>query len=481
MKKYEKVMSLKLNRIVRTSLFTLLGVITLSTVLSPVASQQNQSSQARQSPQTANFTGRYLLALSDTDMVGTAYVDGELGDRQPGVVDTLSVIPLPNNFRSRGLGARQNPVGQVNVSNSVNGIGNSMVLSRDGKMAYVIEVKAPAPKNATKFNQQPLGTKLSAVSLANPMKPSVVQQITVGRAPEAIDINPSGDLLAVVTGDTGKPGEAVEANKRIQLIPIQNSRLGTPQNFPLVGVEDGQTTRASNIKWHPSGRFLAVNIPLKGQVVFYQVVKSGRANESATLVRWGKPVMAGKFPANGYFTPDGRFFITNALQWGEDVEGFFKNPPAGQIVSIRFGTKGTPDSAIHEVVSTTLVGQNPESLRISPDGSMVVTANMRNSGLLWDDPRLTTESSLSLVTIDRATGRLTTIDEYPFEGILPQGLAFDADGKGLAVTLLDRFDLSTRRGAVEFWQVIPSSKPTLQRTGFSVSVVRGPYQLLLIM
>lgn len=480
MKEHTNVMPLKLNRIVRTSLFTLLGVIALSAVLSPVASQQRQSGQAQQSPQTTNFTGRYLLTLSDTDMVGTAYVDGELGDRQPGVVDTLSVIPLPGSFRSRGLGAQQNPVGQVNVSNSVNGIGNSMVLSRDGKMAYVIEVKAPAPKNATKFNEQPLGTKLSAVSLVNPMKPIIVQQVTVGRAPEAIDLNPSGDLLAVVTGDTGKPGEAVEANKRIQLIPVRNGRLGTPQNFPLIGVEDGQTTRVSNIKWHPSGQFLAVNVPLKRQVVFYQVVRSKGANGPVTLVRWGKPVMAGKFPANGYFTPDGRFFITNALQWGEDVEGFFNNPPAGQVVSIRFGTEGTLDSAVHEVASTTLVGQNPESLQLSPDGSMVVTANMRNTGLLWDDPRLTTESSLSLVTIERATGRLVTIGEYPFDGILPQGITFDANGRGLAVTLLDRFDLSRRQGAVEFWQVISGSKPTLVRTGFSVSVVRGPYQLVLV-
>jgi DNA-binding beta-propeller fold protein YncE len=444
-----------------------------------VASQEPQPNQGQQSSQGTDFRGQYLLALSDTDMVGTAYIDGNLGERQPGVEDTLSIIPLPDRFRSEGLGARENPVSQVKVSNSVNGIGNSMVLSRDARTAFVIEVKQPAPANATRFDEQPLGTKLNVIDLSNPTQPRIVQQVSVGRAPEAIDINPDGTLLAVVTGDAGKVGEPIEVDKRIQLIPVdRNGRLGTPQNFSLPGIEN-QQVRISNVRWHPSGQFIAVNLPLAGQVMFYQVQRN--PNGTMNLTPWGSPVTAGKFSANGEFTPDGQFFVTNALQWGEDVEGFFIDPPAGEIRSIRFDSQASNKNAIaHEVVSTATVGQNPESLKISPDGAFVVTANMRNTGLLWNDPRLATESSLSLVTIDQKTGRLTTQGEYLFEGILPQGLAFDKTGTGLAVTLLDRFDLSSRRGAIEFWRVIPGSRPALQRTGFSVSTVRGPYQLVLI-
>lgn len=472
-------MPLKLNRTAKTALLGLLGAIALSSDVSSVTNGQPQLNQRQQSAQGTEFQGQYLLALSDTDMVGTAYVDGNLGERQPGVEDTLSVIPLPDRFRSNGLGARENPVSQVKVSNSVNGIGHSMVLSRDAKTAFVIEVKQPAPAKATRFDEQPLGTKLNVVDLSKPTQPRIVQQVTVGRAPEAIDLNPDSTLLAVVTGDAGKVGEPIEVDKRIQFIPVdRNGRLGTPQNFSLPGIEN-QQTRISNVRWHPSGRFIAVNLPLAGQVVFYQVQRN--ANGTINLSPWGRPITAGKFAANGEFTPDGQFFVTNALQWGEDVENFFVDPPAGELHSIRFNAQAANVTAIaHEVVSTATVGQNPESLKISPDGTFVVTANMRNTGLLWNDPRLATESSLSLVTIDPKTGRLTTQSEYQFEGILPQGLAFDKTGTGLAVTLLDRFDLSSRSGAVEFWRVVPGSRPALQRTGFSVSTVRGPYQLVLI-
>jgi len=205
---------------------------------------------------------------------------------------------------------------------------------------------------------------------------------------EAIDLNPDGNLLAVVTGDAGKVGEPIEVDKRIQLIPVaKNGRLGRPQNFSLPGIADSKT-RISNVRWHPSGQFIAVNLPLAGRVMFYQVQRnsSGMMN----LTPWGEPVTAGKFPANGEFTPDGRFFVTNALQWGEDVENFFIDPPSGELFSIQFKSeRPRANRIVHEVVSTTTVGQNPESLKISPDGTLIVTANMRNTGLLWNDPRLT--------------------------------------------------------------------------------------------
>jgi hypothetical protein len=60
---------------------------------------------------------------------------------------------------------------------------------------------------------------------------------------------------------------------------------------------------------------------------------------------------------------------------------------------------------------------------------------MRGTVFPKNSPRFTRQASLSLMTLDRHSGRLTKIDDYPFEGILPEDAAFDASGNGLAVAV----------------------------------------------
>jgi DNA-binding beta-propeller fold protein YncE len=414
-----------------------------------------------------NFSGQYLLSLSDADMVATGYVDNQLGEATPGVRDTLTVLPLPKNFFTQGLGSRENPVGTVNVSNCICNVADAMVLSKDGRTAYVIEKKTPPSANNPKFDQLPSGNTLRAVSLNDPLRPRIAQTLTVGTDPEMLSINPEGTLLALPTAQAGQ---------RLQFIPVgRNASMGAVQSVVPPGV--AADAFMSNIAWHPSGRFISINLPLNGEVRFFRVnVTSGGA---VGLTAWGRPVTLGKFASSGYFTPDGRFFISNALQWGMDVEGFFINPPAGQLQSTRFVAEGDSSTVSHELVSSVTIGQNPETFRISPDGSFVISANLRGSGLLWNDSRMTMQSSLTMVSIDRQTGRLTAVKEYPFDGVLPQGLQFDADGKSLAVTLMDQFDLTRRAGSIEFWRVDRENK-NLERTGFKATVARGVYQLALI-
>jgi hypothetical protein len=80
------------------------------------------------------------------------------------------------------------------------------------------------------------------------------------------------------------------------------------------------------------------------------------------------------------------------------------------------------------------------------------------------------------MTLDR-TGQLTKIDDYPFEGILPEGAAFDASGNALAVAVYDYFTPKPESG-IEFWQVIQNPKPELRRTGYAIDVSRGVHQVL---
>jgi hypothetical protein len=58
-----------------------------------------------------DFQGRFLAVLSDADMQASAYIDGQLSDRTPEMVDTLTLIPLGND---------RSPI-TLEVSNSVMG------------------------------------------------------------------------------------------------------------------------------------------------------------------------------------------------------------------------------------------------------------------------------------------------------------------------------------------------------------------------
>jgi DNA-binding beta-propeller fold protein YncE len=343
------------------------------------------------------------------------------------------------------------------------------VLSRDGRTAYVIEKKTPPSNNNSRFDQLPSGNSVRAVSLSDPMRPRVAQTVVVGSDPEMLSINPESTLLALPTAQAGQ---------RLQFVPLNpQGRMGAVQNVAAPGI--AADAFMTNISWHPSGQFIAISLPLNNEVRFFRVNKA--PSGAISLIAWGRPTKLGKFASSGYFTPDGRFFISNVLQWGTDVEGFFINPPAGQLQSTRFLAEGNPETLTHELISSVTVGQNPESFRLSPDGALVVTANLRGSGLLWNDPRLTLQSSLTLVSVNRQTGQLSAVREYGFDGMLPQGLQFDADGKSLAITLMDQFDLTRRTGSIEFWRVNTGGQgPSLERTGFRATVVRGPYQLALI-
>lgn len=144
---------------------------------------------------------------------------------------------------------------------------------------------------------------------------------------------------------------------------------------------------------------------------------------------------------------------------------------------IQLADLNTPASQVqHRVVSTAIADLSPESLAISPDGSNVVTVNMRGTAFPTNSPRFTRQASLSLMTLDR-TGQLTKINDYPFEGILPEGAAFDASGQALAVVVYDYFTPKPE-GGIEFWRVLQTPTPALQRTGYVVDVGRGVHQVV---
>lgn len=154
------------------------------------------------------------------------------------------------------------------------------------------------------------------------------------------------------------------------------------------------------------------------------------------------------------------------------------NPP-GEAIAIRFEPESKKPPTI---TSRVKVGLSPEGFAIAPDDSLIATVNMRRTYLPSYIPawRGKAHSSLSLVKFDSQSGQLTNVDEYGFEGLLPEQVTFDAEGKSLAVVIFNYREPSPTKGAVEFWNVISGDKPRLERTGSKIDVVRGAHDIVLV-
>ncbi|MEL6903643.1 MAG: hypothetical protein AAFP07_22130, partial [Cyanobacteria bacterium J06606_4] len=81
---------------------------------------------------------------------------------------------------------------------------------------------------------------------------------------------------------------------------------------------------------------------------------------------------------------------------------------------------------------------------------------------------------------DALTGQLSNLEEYGFEGLLPEQATFDASGDSLAVVIFNDREPSPKTGAIEFWNVVSGNRAKLERTGYKIDVVRGAHDIVLV-
>ena len=169
------------------------------------------------------------------------------------------------------------------------------------------------------------------------------------------------------------------------------------------------------------------------------------------------------------------------LKWSlynNQTLNFLLNTP-GEMIAVQFEPEtGEPAS----IISRVEVGLSPEGFAISPNESLIATVNLRRTYLpdflpAW---RGKPYSSLSLLQFDALTGQLNTLEEYGFEGLLPEQATFDAAGNSLAVVIFHDRKPSPKTGAIEFWNVVSDATPRLERSGYKIDVVRGAHDVVLV-
>lgn len=432
----------------RAVLAAIAAVVAASSAGTAIAASTSSAGSSSVPP---GFVASALAVLSDADMVATAYTDGRLGPAAGH--DRLSLV--------RTRGARAGTVAGADVSDSVVAQPAAVAVSPDGRLAVAAETTGPRSARTATLAQLPDGSRLTLTSLVGGT-PRVLQVLRFPAHPETVDFSPDGRTLAVTFG----PKEM----RRLALVPVERGRLGAPVYVGLPGVRlPAAATRTAQVDWHPSSQFLGVSVPSLGVEAFFRVAPDRRS-----ILPWGPPVEVGDNPFMGRFTPDGRHFVVTNTAWnlGSDA-------PVGTVAVTRFDDE---DPARTRLVSRAPASYGPEGLTISPDGRKVITSNIEFSANRVGDPYRTEYTSLSLFTLDPASGRLVHAHTVYSDAVLTESAAIDTTGTWLASTAFQR-RADPAHGSVDFWRIVDdrnSQGPKLVATSYSVTLPRGPHSMVLI-
>lgn len=408
----------------------------------------------------ALFANAALVTLADGAMLPTAYIEGYLGPRRP---DLLSVITLGGDGAPRRH--------DLSVSNSVMTWPNVLALTTDGRFAIVTEPFAQPAEDAATFAEIPRGARITVVELGDPAAPEIVQTVTAPSPPAAVDVHPSGEVVAVTLPFEGQ----------IALYPLSDGRLGAPTLHPL-GIDDLSNSFVPEFKWHPSGAFAAVTLGAADRVVFYRFDGDG-------LAPWGEPLRTAPLPGKGAWTPDGRHFIVTTITATADMAQLSYGRNASLFAVFAFDADATPNSPPRRAndrrtsyesapVQHARIAHVPggmgyvENFAISPDGRWIVGLNMAASFLPQGRVGYTDYSALTLFAFDPQTGAMTPHGVTRLDGvILPQGITFDASGDHLAVTSFQH--QAGEGGSLSFWRLETGEAPGLRPVGAPVAMPRG--------
>jgi DNA-binding beta-propeller fold protein YncE len=403
--------------------------------------------------QNLSFEAKGIITISDADMAASAFADGKLY-KEKGVKDAFTGIRLP-------LEKSYDEVKSVVVSNSAANRTKAMVVSNTHHLAYVVDTRGMVADNVSELKnlneELPAGGFITVVDIADVSHPKVLYKFPTGKNPIGIDISPKGEYLVLCTEEEGKELQVLELDPAGKPIRI----IHRPQALPAGKISD--------VSWHPNDNYIAFTFEDTKEVGLLKTTRDGPTNKIIRLEPHGKPVKIGSSPGAGQFTPDGKFYLVTDSKRGEAGTD-------GELFVIKFNLDGSSE---HFPIAKIKVGQNPEGFAISPDGSLVVVANVKHTYYPWESADLSRKSSLSLLKLT-PDGNLVNHGEYEFDGILPKSVSFDQSGKNLAVTVYDYFNYGKHFGGVEFWKVTQGDKPALQKQDFRLSLARGCHSIRVI-
>ena len=415
------------------------------------------------------FQAKVLLALSDADMVPSAYIDGKLGPVAGS--DVLNVLAFD------GRKAEPSSVQTLPVSNSVTGPPAAVTATPDGRYALTIETRGPRPASGQDVTRAglPAGRTITVVDLADPQHPRVVQQVVGPAYANSVSVSADGTLVALAVNPQGD-GTATP----LWLYHFAQGRLAGGAAVPIPGWTAGDELITAI--FHPSRPLLALTNLSKHTLLLAEVQAAG---SQWHLQPWGNTVEIEQAPLMTCFSPDGRYFFANATYTGGPGRQPANPQPRGSLVCVQLDAQpGAARAPVHLVVARALTGHTPEGLAISPNGRFLVTVNLEQNALLPGTPQRTRYATLSLFGFDPATGALTAAGEFAFDGLLNESAVFDNSSRRLAVANFGQLDDPAGRGRVDFWRVVGDvsgpERLQLVKTAYALPLQRGVHTLAIV-
>jgi len=313
-------------------------------------------------------------------------------------------------------------VAELDVPGSVVGPPFSVAVAPDESLALVTANEKLDPSDATK---RIANNTLSVVDLtATP--PRIVATLETGRAPAGVSINRAGTLALVANRGEGTVSVYAIQGKTVTLagkVAIADDKSGT-----------------SHVAIAPDGKLALVTRDGDDRISVLSI-------DGAKVEYTKRDISAGLRPYGIDIASNGAFAaVANIGRSGGDAD----------TVSI-IDLKAKPP----RVVSTLTVGQTPEGIKVSPDGSLVAAVVMNGSNKPKDSPFFNDAGKLVLL---RVTGTdLSRVSEAPI-GHWSQGAAFSPDGKHVFVGNMVEKEI----------QVLALDGTILKDTGLRIGVKGGP-------
>lgn len=359
--------------------------------------------------------------------------------------DSLSIIQTDTN----GIVSQNS----IFLSNSIISNAKSVAISSDKTTAYVLLSRGEFPDSmrySTELDWKlPIGKTLVAVDISNIADLKVIDTINVGKSPAAVVLSPDGKSLALTVD---------EKHSEIIRITLENNRFKYVFRHPHSVYSKKGNIRATDISWHPSGKYFAVTLEEDRTVAFYKFIETNYGTKLALL---GAPVEVGRLPTKTEFTPDGRYCIVINR---DNME------TKSELISIQFDESGN-----HSIVSRQPTRISPKDFAISPNGTQIAVLNKEGSEF---PPIMTrhhsSNATISLFDLDENGELITKESILGATNKNAQSIQFDKSGKKIIVSSSQHQE--SKEGLIEFYKI--GSNNSLLKTDIKVKTPQGTHFII---
>jgi DNA-binding beta-propeller fold protein YncE len=302
----------------------------------------------------ALITSALAVGLSVTSAAAQIAVSGNDGkqmrsDDDPAGVrpDTISVIDL-NHYPPTILATINGPASMIGPPTAV-------AVAPDSSYALVTDAQKIDPGNPTHVIPNDIG---SVIDLGDPRHPEIVQSFRAGLGAGGVTINKAGTLALVASTE----------DDAISVYSISHKRL-----TPIGKIHLAPKARPTDVIIEPNGRE-ALAVERGGSKLEILSI------DGAAVTDTGRSVYTGTQPYGAVITPDNRFAI-NTTRLG------ILPPEMADKGAHSTGAVTVVDLATDQLLNTTMVGDGPEHVTLTPDGKYLEVTVGNKANVPLTDPR----------------------------------------------------------------------------------------------